>query len=302
MKILLTGSNGFLGKHVKNILNNYDLLCPSKKELDLTEYEKVLEYMYKNKPEKVIHLAATVGGIGANMNSPGYFMYQNLLMGLNLVECSRKCGVNHFVFVGTVCSYPKFAKIPFKENEIWNGYPEETNAPYGIAKKSIMVLLESYKKEYDMDYSILIPTNLYGPYDHFENHKSHVIPALIKKISDAKELGRDSVVVWGDGSSTREFLYVKDAAQAVCAGAVCKKKNYTINLGSGNEISIKDLVNLLCYMIDYKGQVIFDSSKPNGQPRRLVDCSRAHSILGWKASTSFESGLKETIEWYRANR
>jgi nucleoside-diphosphate-sugar epimerase len=247
-------------------------------------------------------LAAEVGGIGANMANPGRFFYANASMGINLVENARLFNVKKFVFVSTVCSYPKICNIPFSEKDIWNGYPEETNAPYGIAKKSIMVMLQGYKQQYGLNSCVLIPTNLYGPNDNFDDNSSHVIPALIKKMIVAKREFRDVVNCWGTGNATREFLYVKDAARAVVLGLMKIDNPEPINLGSGEEISIRDLVYKIKSIVEYEGDIKWETNKPDGQPRRLVDTNRAWERLNWSAATRFDDGLEETIQWYLSTK
>jgi GDP-L-fucose synthase len=301
MKILVTGGAGFLGRYVVQELrgighNNIKIVRSS--ETDLRLREKVDNLLMDYGPDIVIHLAATVGGIGANMNSPGRFFYDNMVMGLNLIESSRIYGVGKFIQLGTVCSYPKYCEVPFKEQDIWNGYPEETNAPYGIAKKALFVMLDAYRKEYNFNSTILVPCNLYGPYDNFNPDTSHVIPALIKKFVQAKNNKDSNVSCWGTGRATREFLYVKDAAEAIVKSININTDCSPINLGGGEEISIYNLANQIASSVGYDGNISWDSSKPDGQPRRYLDVGRASQVLNWKASTSLEDGLKKTIAYY----
>jgi GDP-L-fucose synthase len=301
MKILLTGARGFLGGYVFESLVNKghrDILTPTREQYDLTNADHVGSLFKRYEPDYVVHLAADVGGIGANMNNPGRFFYNNISMGINLVENARIYGVKHFTFVGTVCSYPKFCFSPFREESIWSGYPEETNAPYGIAKKSIITMLQAYKAQYGLNSCCLIPTNLYGPRDHFDESKSHVIPALIKKFVDAKNNKLESVECWGTGSATREFLYVEDAAEAIVQAIGKIDDPSPINLGSGFEISIRDLVQKIRLEVGYDGDVLWDTSKPDGQPKRFLDTSRAKELIGWEASTGFDEGIRNTIRWY----
>lgn len=305
MDIILTGGNGFLGKYVLEELykrGHKDVYVPRSAQYDLTTNHGIEQLFEIHKPKQVIHLAARVGGIGANMENPGKFFYDNMSMGLNLIENSRKFGIEKFVFVSTVCSYPKHCPVPFKEEDIWNGYPEETNAPYGIAKKAIGVMLEGYRKQYGLKGACLIPTNLYGPGDNFNPNSSHVIPALIKKFVDAKEQGLPNVSCWGTGSATREFLYAPDAAVAVVDAFERVDNPVPINLGSGDELSIRDLVQRICAIVGYDGEILWDASKPDGQPKRFLDTSRAREMLGWSAGTSFDEGIKKTYEWYVENR
>lgn len=302
MRILLTGKSGFLGGYVYEELQNQgyrDIIALRKNSYDLTNKAKVFDMFNVYRPEKVIHLAADVGGIGANMQSPGSFFYNNISMGINMVEASRHYKVKHFTFVSTVCSYPKFCSVPFREEDIWNGYPEETNAPYGIAKKSIMQMMRAYGDQYGFKGCCLIPTNLYGPKDHFEESKSHVIPAIIKKFVEAKKQGLNKVECWGTGSATREFLYVEDAARGIVAGMErFDDPSVPINLGSGYEISIKNLVEKIKKIVGYEGEILWDTTKPDGQPRRFLDTTRSKKLLGWESKTDFDTGIKNTIEWY----
>ena len=253
----------------------------------------------KVRPDMIIHLAAVVGGIGANMENPGSFFYDNAIMGIQLIEEARKAGIDKFVCVGTICAYPKFTPVPFKESDLWNGYPEETNAPYGIAKKALLVQLQAYRQQYDFNGIYLLPVNLYGPGDNFNPGSSHVIPALIKKCCDAIKNGDKEIVVWGTGSATREFLYVDDAAQGIVSAAEKYNKPWAVNLGAGFEISIKDLVELIVELTEFKGEIVWDKTKPDGQPRRCLDTKLAEKEFDFKAGTSFEDGLKSTINWYR---
>ena len=301
MKILLTGASGFLGQSVlEKLLNSgyRDIVYPRSYQYDLVDNNQVETLFKRNKPDRVIHLAADVGGIGANMKNPASFFYNNICMGINLIHNCYLFNVKHFTFVSTVCSYPKFCEAPFREESIWNGYPEETNAPYGIAKKSVMVMLQSYKAQYGLDGCCLVPTNLYGPRDNFDDSKSHVIPALIKKFIKAKESGAKEVVCWGTGKATREFLYVDDAAEAIVRGMEKINDPSPINLGSGYEISIGDLVQKIGEFVGYEGEIVWDTSKPDGQPKRFLDTSRAKRLLDWEANTVFDDGLKNTIKWY----
>jgi len=301
MKILVTGGAGFLGQNVvKKLLSQgyQDVVVVRKADCDLTNFEQTGSYLRSVSPDVILHLAADVGGIGANMVNPGRFFYNNISMGINLVEHARLMNIKKFVFVSTVCCYPKFCPAPFQESEIWNGYPEETNAPYGIAKKSIMVMMQSYKAQYGLNGCVVIPTNLYGPNDSFDDDKSHVIPALIKKLVGAKRDNLPSIQCWGSGNATREFLYVKDASCGIVRGLEKIDDPYPINLGSGFEISIRDLVYKIKDMVGYEGIIQWDCNKPDGQPRRFLDISRAKNLLDWEAKTDFDAGLKNTIEYY----
>jgi GDP-L-fucose synthase len=301
-KILLTGGSGFLGSFVyeKMInelkINPEDIRVPRSSSLDLKIWENCVESV--KDMDIVIHLAASVGGIGYNQKYPGSLFYDNAIMGIQLIEAARQAGVKKFVCVGTVCAYPKFTPVPFKEEDLWNGYPEETNAPYGLAKKVLLVQLQSYRNQYGFNGVYLLPVNLYGPRDNFNEESSHVIPALIKKMVDAKNSGIGEVVVWGDGSASREFLYVEDAAEAILLAAEKYDKLDPINIGSSKEITIKKLVNVIAEIVGYHGRIVWDKSKPNGQPRRKLDISKAKKEFGFEATTSFTEGLLETIKWY----
>jgi GDP-L-fucose synthase len=301
-KILITGAHGFVGKHlVKNLLEKRkvpkeNLFLPTFEEADLRKYEscqKVVEGQ-----DIVIHLAARVGGICFNQASPGEMFYDNLIMGAQLMETARIAKVEKFVAVGTVCAYPKFTPVPFKEENLWLGYPEETNAPYGLAKKMLLVQAQAYRQQYGFNAIYLLPVNMYGPFDTFDPKKSHVIAALIKKVYDAKKEGKNYIELWGTGKATREFLYVEDGTEGIILATEKYDKPEPINLGSGMEISIKDLAKLICKLMDFKGEIRWDTSKPDGQPRRRLDTSRAEKEFGFKAKTDFKDGLKKTIQWY----
>ncbi len=304
-KILLTGGYGFLGEWVyqKLLENKYkenEIYRFRSKDFDLTKQDDTNKLFKECQPSSVIHLAARVGGIGANKENPGKFFYENMAMGVNVVEASRVYNVKEFIQVGTVCSYPKFCSVPFKETDIWNGYPEETNAPYGIAKKALNVMLEGYAKQYNLNSMVFIPCNLYGPGDNFDEKTSHVIPALIKKVINAKNNSIDSVDCWGDGSATREFLYVKDCAE-ILVKSLGEIGQYGIcNIGSGfkKETSIKDLVYNICKVVGYEGNINWQTDKPNGQPRRLVDSNRLNDFIDYQEFTPLDEGLRETVDWY----
>lgn len=310
-RIIVTGGGGFLGSFVVDKLKERgasDIFIPRKKNYDLTQREAI-EKLYndalKNIDPKnvvVIHLAANVGGIGANREHPAEFFYDNMIMGVELMHHAYKRGVGKFVATGTVCAYPKFTPVPFKEDELWNGYPEETNAPYGLAKKMMLVQAQTYRQQYGFNAIYLLPVNLYGPRDNFNLQTSHVIPALIRKAIEAGERGDKELPVWGDGSPTREFLYVEDAAEGIITGAEKYNGDLPINLGSGYEISIKDLTELIVKLTGFKGQLTWQTDKPNGQPRRGLDVSRAKELFNWSAQVQFEEGLKKTITWFKENR
>jgi GDP-L-fucose synthase len=303
-KILVTGGAGFLGSFVVQKLRERgcrDIFVPRKAKYDLTSGEAVKRLLIDAKPDIVIHLAAVVGGIGANRENPGLFFHDNLLMGVNLMEEARKSGVEKFVALGTICCYPKFTTVPFKEDDLWNGYPEETNAPYGLAKKMLLVQSQAYRQQYGFNSIFLMPVNLYGPGDNFDPRSSHVIPSIIKKCLDAVGSGSDEIVIWGTGKATREFLYVEDCAEGVVLAAEKYDKPLPVNIGAGFEISIKDLVTLIAGLTSFKGKITWDSSQPDGQPRRCLDVIRAEKEFGFKAKTSFEEGMKKTIGWYREN-
>jgi len=293
-----------LGTHLVSQLKDSgaDVFVPTIKDYDLTDRDQIIAMYKKYPPEIVIHLAAVVGGIGANREHPGQFFYDNLIMGVELIEYARQFKIPKFVALGTVCAYPKFTPVPFKEKDLWDGYPEETNAPYGLAKKMQLVQSQAYRDEYGFNSIFLLPVNLYGPGDNFDPKSSHVIPALIKKCVDAVDAKADSIEVWGDGSATREFLYVEDAARGILLAAEKYNKSDPVNLGSSFEISIKDLVELIAKETGFKGKIKWDSSKPNGQPRRKLDVSRAKKEFGFESTTTFEDGLRKTIKWYRENR
>jgi len=304
-RILLTGGGGFLGGFIAAELqqrNPATLFTPPASELDLRDAIAVRAYLDDKQPNLIIHAAAVVGGIGANRLHPGRFFYDNAVMGLHLIEESRLAGVEKFVCLGTICAYPKHTPIPFREEELWNGYPEETNAPYGLAKKMLLVQLQSYRQEYGFNGIFLLPVNLYGPRDNFDLETSHVIPAMIRKFIEARERGERQVVLWGDGSPTREFLYVEDAAAGVVAAAERYDGAEPVNLGRGEEIAIRDLARLIAEKTGYTGDIVWDSTKPNGQPRRMLDVSRAEREFGFRATTSFEAGLAKTIAWYESSR
>lgn len=302
MIILVTGGSGFLGSFVMQELRDKypdsKIISIRSSQYNLISRSETQKMYEQNEPDVVIHLAATVGGIGANMINPGRFFYDNISMGLNIVDCARIYNINKVIFVSTVCAYPKFTPAPFLESSMWDGYPEETNAPYGIAKKAIMVMLQGYRSQYGLKSSVLVPTNLYGPNDHFDPKISHVIPALIKKFVDAKNNNENFVEVWGDGSATREFLYAGDAANGIVRSIDMVDDPEPINLGSGYEISIRDLAEKVRSFVGYGGDIVWNASKPNGQPRRVLNTDRAKELLGWVAQTRFDDGLKSTIDWY----
>ena len=304
-RIAVTGGGGFLGRRVVARLEETgceDIFIVRRKDYDLVRDDAV-ERLYRDaRPQVVIHLAAVVGGIGANRENPGRFFYENMMMGVQLIEAARMHGVEKFVQIGTICAFPKFTPVPFKEDELWNGYPEETNAPYGIAKKALLVQLQAYREQYGMNGIYLLPVNLYGPGDNFDPALSHVIPALIKKCVDAVERGDKVIEVWGTGQPTREFLYVDDAAEGIVLATERYDGAEPVNLGSGREISIKDLVHLIVNETRFTGDIVWDATKPDGQPRRALDTSRAAEAFGFRAGTDFVTGLRQTIAWYRANR
>ena len=304
-RILLTGGSGFLGSHVIEELcsrgvKKKNIIAPRSRDLDLRKWENCLKAV--EGADIVIHLAAKVGGIGFNLKFPGELFYDNALMGIQLMEAARQKGVEKFVAVGTVCSYPKHTPVPFKEDNLWDGYPEETNAPYGVAKKALLVQAQSYRKQYGFNAVYLIPVNLYGPGDHFDPEDAHVIPALILKFIDAKERGFRKVSAWGTGSVSREFLYVKDAARGIVKAAERYDKGEPVNLGSGEEIGIKDLVNMIKDMTGYEGEVEWDASRPDGQPRRKLDVTKARVEFGFESEIRLAEGLRGTIEWYKKNK
>ena len=304
-RILLTGGAGFLGRAVVERLRARgvnDIFIPRRRDYDLT-HEADVERVYRDaRPDVVIHLAAEVGGIGANQANPGRYFFANMAMALHLIERGRIAGIKKFVQAGTICAYPKFTPVPFHEDNLWNGYPEETNAPYGVAKKAAMVMLDGYRRQYGLASSYLLPVNLYGPWDNFDLSTSHVIPALIRKCVEAQESGADHMTCWGTGSASREFLYVEDAAEGLVRATETMDDPVPINLGTGMEITIRDLVTLVARLSGFTGEIRWDSSKPDGQPRRCLDTERAAKLLGWRAQVGFEDGMKRTIEWYRANR
>lgn len=300
--ILVTGGAGFLGTYIVDYLKKRQpkkVIIPRSKEFDLRK-EEVCKEIVKG-IDVVIHLAANVGGIGYNKENPGALFYDNLVMGVHLMEEARKAGVEKFIGLGTICQYPKYTQVPFKEEELWNGYPEETNAPYGLAKKMLLVQSQAYRQQYGFNAIHLMPVNLYGPGDNFDLESSHVIPALIKKFVDSKKRGDKFVIIWGTGKPTREFLYVEDAAEAIVLAAERYNKPDPVNIGSSFEISIKDLGELIKKLIQFKGEIVWDKTKPDGQPRRKLDTSRAMKEFGFKSKTSFEIGLEKTIEWYKSN-
>jgi GDP-L-fucose synthase len=304
-RIVVTGGHGFLGGHVVRALNarGYSNVRTFRSaEYDLTHETQVEKMLAELEPDTIVHLAAVVGGIGANRRFPGTYFYKNLMMGAVLMEFARRAAVKRFLSVGTICSYPKFTPVPFHEDELWNGYPEETNAPYGLAKKMLLVQSQAYRQEFGFDAPNVMLVNLYGPGDNFDPETSHVIPALIRKCVEAVERGDDEVPVWGSGKATREFLYVEDAAQAIVHAMERLEGSDPVNIGAGIEISIKDLVETIARLTGFKGRIVWDATKPDGQPRRCLDVSRAKDKLGWTSSTPFEAGLAKTIEWYRAHR
>ena len=304
-RVLVTGGGGFLGRHVRRELERRGvahLFAPRKAQFDLTREADVRRVYEAARPQVVIHLAAVVGGIGANRESPGRFFYENVMMGVMVMEHARLAGVEKFVGIGTICAYPKLAPIPFLERDLWNGYPEETNAPYGMAKKMLLVQGQAYRQQYGFRAIHLLPVNLYGPHDNFDPASSHVIPALIRKSVEAVETGARELVCWGTGNATREFLYVEDCAAAIVDATERYDGPEPVNIGAGFEISIHDLAELIAELVGFRGSLVFDRTKPDGQPRRSLDVSRARAAFGFTASTDFRQGLSRTIEWYQTHR
>ena len=300
--ITVTGGRGFLGSYIVETLKSKDcknIFVANRPEYDLTNIFDIKKMFAEQKPDIIIHLAASVGGIGANRKNPGRFFYENAIMGIQLMHEAYLQKIEKFIALGTICAYPKYTPIPFKEEDIWNGYPEETNAPYGLAKKMMLVQSQAYREQYDFNSIYLLPVNLYGPNDNFDPNSSHVIPALIKKCVDAVNKEESEIIVWGTGNPSREFLYVKDAVEGILLATENYNSSNPVNIGAGFEITIKELVSLIIRLTGYKGKVIWDSSKPDGQPRRMLDTSKAKKEFGFKAKTSFEIGLKETINWYK---
>jgi GDP-L-fucose synthase len=301
-RVLVTGGSGFLGGNVLQELTARgakDIVAPRSKQADLNDAAATRRLFDEHRPDLVIHLAARVGGIGANRRYPGTFFRENMAMGLNLLEEARRAGTRKVVVVGTICAYPKFAAVPFREDDLWNGYPEETNAPYGIAKKALLVMAQAYRQEFGCNFVMLLPVNLYGPRDNFDLESSHVIPAMIRKFVEAKQQQRSEVVLWGDGSPTREFLFVRDAARGIVDAAEAYDDPDPVNLGAGFEISMADLAAMIAKKVGFEGAIRWDRSRPNGQPRRMLDVSRARERFGFQASTTLDAGLEETIAWYR---
>jgi GDP-L-fucose synthase len=301
-RVVVTGGAGFLGRHLVAALerrNPADIFVPVRDSYDLRQRQAILDLLHDARPTLVIHLAASVGGIGANRAHPADFFYDNLMMGAQLLHESWQAGVAKFVAIGTVCAYPKFTPIPFREEELWNGYPEETNAPYGLAKKMLLVQSQAYRQQYGYNSIFLLPTNLYGPGDNFDPEASHVIPALIRKCLEAAERGDETIEAWGDGSPTREFLYVADAAEGIALAAERYDDSEPVNLGSGFEISIRDLLTTIARYTGFTGQIVWDTTQPNGQPRRALNTDRAAERFGFRATTDFDEGLRRTVEWYR---
>jgi GDP-L-fucose synthase len=300
--VIVTGGAGFLGSFVVERLNAAGagkIVVPRKRDCDLRDASAIATLLAETKPDLIIHLAASVGGIGANRKHPGSFFYDNAIMGIQLIEQARLAGVKKFVCAGTICAYPKFTPVPFKEDNLWDGYPEETNAPYGVAKKSLLVQLQSYRQEYGFNGIFLLPVNLYGPRDNFDLETSHVIPAMIRKCVEAHQNNLPRVKLWGTGRPTREFLYVEDAADAIVTAAARYEKPDPVNLGSGHEIAIRDLAESIRELTGYKGEFEWDTTQPDGQPRRCLDTTRAETEFGWKSRTSLREGLVKTIDWYR---
>ena len=300
-RVLLTGGGGFLGSHLKHALHQAGvsrLSAPRRGEYDLTRAADIEQLFDAVRPQVLIHAAAVVGGIGANMAEPGRFFYENTIMGVQLIEAARRYAVEKTVVLGTICAYPKFTPVPFSESDLWNGYPEETNAPYGIAKKALLVQCQAYRQQYGMNSIFLLPVNLYGPNDNFDPRSSHVIPALIRKCLEARAAGESEIVLWGDGTPTREFLYVTDAARGILLAARAYDKPEPVNLGSGCEISIRDLAEMIANLTGFTGSIRWDADKPNGQPRRCLDVRRAEQEFGFRASTPLAFGLQQTIHWY----
>ena len=304
-RVMVTGGAGFLGSYIVEKLQQRgaaEVFVPLFKEYDLVQMEAVERAFRDSKPDIVIHLAAVVGGIGANRANPGKFFYDNMMMGVQVMEQARRSGIEKFVGLGTVCAYPKFTPVPFREDDLWNGYPEETNAPYGLAKKMLLVQSQAYREQYGFNSIFLLPVNLYGPRDNFDPESSHVIPALIRKCVEAIDAKSAEITVWGTGSASREFLYVEDCAEAILLAAERYNGAAPVNLGSAMEITIKDLVELIAKLTGFRGRLVWDASKPDGQPRRSLDVSRAEREFGFRAKTDFREGLKKTIEWYRTQR
>ena len=304
MRTLVTGGGGFLGRHLVERIraDGIDPVVARSRDYDLTRLEDVERVYADARPELVVHVAAVAGGIGANRAEPGRFWYSNLIMGAYVLEQARLAGTDKVVMLGTICEYPKFAPVPFREDDLWNGYPEETNAPYGVAKKALLVGGQAYRDQYGMDVVHLLPVNLYGPGDNFDLETSHVIPALIRKMLEARERGEDEIVLWGDGSPTREFLYAEDAADGIWTAARAYDGADPVNLGTGVEISIRDLATLVAEETGFAGDIAWDETKPNGQPRRRLDTTRAEQLFGWRARTPLREGIARTVAWYRDSR
>ena len=302
-RILVTGGSGFLGSHLVEKLRTKfpaEIFVPRRRDYDLVNWSDIVRVYQDSRPDIVIHLAAEVGGIGANRANPGRFFYSNLMMGVQLMECGRQMGISKFVAIGTICAYPKHTPVPFKEEDLWNGYPEETNAPYGLAKKMLLVQSQAYRTQYGLNAIYLLPVNLYGVRDNFDLETSHVIPAIIRKCCEAIRNGDSEITIWGTGTATREFLFADDAAEGILRATECYDGPEPVNLGTGEEVSIADLVNRIVKLTGFKGNVIWDKTKPDGQPSRRLDVQRAEKYFGFKAKVSLEEGLRRTVDWYRS--